>query len=197
MADYNRYSVEPEDIPRRRRERKKKRAKSKSRVWLIVKLFIVALLLALIAGLAVAAGAIYALSRDLPSLDDLQKSPLAVNTTIYDRTGKVLIAELHGGENRVLVPTKKIPEVMKQATVAVEDERYYEHHGVDYLGVVRAMVENLAQAASSRAARPSPSSTSRTPTSTTSAPTRASCARPCSPAGSRTGGPRTRSSAPT
>ena len=143
MADYNRYSVEPEDIPRRRRERKKKKAKSKSRVWLIVKLFIVALLLALIAGLAVAAGAIYALSRDLPSLDDLQRSPLAVNTTIYDRTGKVLIAELHGGENRVLVPTKKIPEVMKQATVAVEDERFYEHHGVDYLGVARAMIENL------------------------------------------------------
>jgi penicillin-binding protein 1A len=143
MADYNRYSVEPEDIPRRRRERKKKRAKSKSRVWLIVKLFVVALLLALIAGLAVAAGAIYAISRDLPSLDELQRSPLAVNTTIYDRTGKVLIAELHGGENRVLVPTRKIPEVMKQATVAVEDERYYEHHGIDYQAVVRAMVLNL------------------------------------------------------
>ena len=143
MADYNRYSVEPEDLPRRRRERKKKKAKAKSRVWLVVKLFIVALLLALIAGLAVAAGAIYALSRDLPSLDDLQRNPLAVNTTIYDRTGKVLIAELHGGENRVLVPTRDIPEVMKQATVAVEDERYYEHHGVDYQAVVRAMILNL------------------------------------------------------
>jgi penicillin-binding protein 1A len=143
MADYNRYSVEPEDIPRRRRERKKKQTKSRSRVWLIVKLFVVALLLSLIAGLAVAAGAIYALSRDLPSLDDLQRNKLAVNTTIYDRTGKVLLAELHGGENRVLVPSSKIPEVMKQATVAVEDERFYEHHGVDYQAVVRAMVLNL------------------------------------------------------
>jgi penicillin-binding protein 1A len=143
MADYNTYSVEPEDIPRRRRERKKKKAKSRSRGWLIVKLFIVAVLLALIAGLAVAAGAIYALSRDLPSLDDLQRNPLAVNTTIYDRTGKILIAELHGGENRVLVPTDKIPQVMKEATVAVEDERFYEHHGVDYQAVVRAMVLNL------------------------------------------------------
>ena len=46
MAEYTRYSVEPEDIPRRRRERKKKAAKSRSRAWLIVKLFIVALLLA-------------------------------------------------------------------------------------------------------------------------------------------------------
>ncbi len=46
-------------------------------------------------------------------------------------------------ENRVLVPSAKIPDVMKEATVAVEDERFYEHHGVDYQGVVRAMVLNL------------------------------------------------------
>ncbi len=143
MADYNRYSVEPEDIPRRKRERKKKQAKSRSRVWLAVKLFVVVVLLALIAGLAVAAGAIYALSRDLPSLDSLQRNPLAVNTTIYDRTGKVLIAELHGGQNRVLLSRNQIPDVMKEATVAVEDARFYEHHGVDYLGVARAMLENL------------------------------------------------------
>jgi penicillin-binding protein 1A len=143
MAEYTRYSVEPEDIPRRRRQRKKKAVKSRSRAWLVVKLFVVVVLLSLVAGLALAGGAIYALSRDLPSLDDLQRNPLAVNTTIYDRTGKVLIAELHGGQNRVLVKKDKIPDVMKEATVAVEDERFYEHHGVDYQGVVRAMILNL------------------------------------------------------
>jgi penicillin-binding protein 1A len=143
MADYTRYSVEPEDIPRRRRERKNKKAKSRSRVWLVVKLFVVALLLALIAGLAVAAGAIFALSRDLPSLENLRRHTNAVNTVLYDRTGKSVIAELHGAENRVLVPSNKIPDVMKEATVAVEDERFYEHHGVDYMGITRAMVENL------------------------------------------------------
>ena len=143
MAEYTRYSVEPEDIPRRRRERKKKADKSRSRVWLIVKLFVVAVLLALIAGLAMAGGAIFALTRDLPELDELERNKLAVNTTIYDRTGKVLLAELHGGENRVLVPSAKIPDVMKEATVAVEDERFYEHHGVDYQGVVRALVLNV------------------------------------------------------
>jgi penicillin-binding protein 1A len=143
MAEYNRYSVEPEDLPRRRRQRKTKKAKSRSRVWLAVKLFIVVVLLALIAGLAVAAGAIYALSRDLPSLEDLRRNPRAVNTVLYDRTGKNIIAVLHGSENRVLVPSEKIPEVMKQATVAVEDERFYEHHGVDYQGIVRAMLLNV------------------------------------------------------
>ena len=101
------------------------------------------MLLALIAGLAVAAGAIYALSRDLPSLDELRRHTNAVNTVLYDRTGKNVIAELHGAENRVLVPSEKIPDVMKEATVAVEDERFYEHHGVDYQGVARAMILNL------------------------------------------------------
>jgi penicillin-binding protein 1A len=143
MAEYTRYSVEPEDIPRRRRDRKTKAAKSRSRAWLIVKLFIVALLLAMIAGLAVAAGAIYAVSRDLPSLDELQRVKQPVNTTIYDSTGKVLLAELHGGQNRVIVRTAQIPDVMKQATVAVEDQRFYEHHGVDFQGLIRAMALNL------------------------------------------------------
>ena len=143
MAEYTRYSVEPEDIPRRRRDRKKKAAKSRSRAWLIVKLFIVALLLAMIAGLAVAGGAIYAVSRNLPSLDELQRVKQPVNTTIYDSTGKVLIAELHGGQNRVLAKSAQIPDVMKQATVAVEDQRFYEHHGVDFQGLIRAMILNL------------------------------------------------------
>lgn len=143
MADYTRYSVEPEDIPRRRRERKKKAAKSRGRTWLIVKLFIVLVLLALIAGLAAASGAIFALTRDLPSLEDLRQNPRPVNTVLYDRTGKHIIAVLHGDQNRVLVSSSKIPDVMKQATVAVEDERFYEHHGVDYFGIARAMVENL------------------------------------------------------
>ena len=66
-----------------------------------------------------------------------------MNTVLYDRTGKNVIAELHGAENRVLVPSEKIPDVMKEATVAVEDERFYEHHGVDYQGVARAMILNL------------------------------------------------------
>ena len=75
----------------------------------MVKLFVVVVLLALIAGLAVAAGAIYALSRDLPSLDGLQPEPAAVNTIIYDRTGKIVIAELHGGREPRARPEQPDP----------------------------------------------------------------------------------------
>lgn len=100
------------------------------------------LVLLMIAGLAAGAGVIYALTRNLTNIDDLQKRVNAVNTIIYDRDGRV-IAQLHGAENRILVKSSAISDIMKQATVAVEDQRFYDHHGVDVLGITRAMLENL------------------------------------------------------
>jgi membrane peptidoglycan carboxypeptidase len=142
MADYTRYRTRPDDMPRRGRQRRQKTAAKKKRKFLWLKITAVVVLLLVIGVLGVASGAIFALSRNLPSLEELRKRPNAVNTTIYDRHGEV-IAELHGAENRVLVPSNKIPDVMKQATVAVEDERFYTHHGVDFQGVARAFVENF------------------------------------------------------
>ena len=142
MADYTRYRARADDMPRRGRARRQKTTAKKKRKLLWLKITAVVVLLLVIVVLGVAAGAIFALSRNLPSLEELRKRPNAVNTTIYDRNGQ-LIAELHGAENRVLVPSNKIPDVMKQATVAVEDERFYTHHGVDFQGVVRAMIENF------------------------------------------------------
>ena len=142
MAEYTRYQSSPDDILRRRRKRRSEQAAGKRRKWLWIKLLLVALLLVAVAGVGIAAGAVVALSRDLPSLEDLRRNPTAVNTVIYDRH-KNVIAELHGGENRVLLKSGGIPLVMKEATVAVEDERFYQHHGIDYLGVARAMIENL------------------------------------------------------
>jgi penicillin-binding protein 1A len=142
MADYTRYRTTPDDTPRRGRQRRQKASARKKRKFLWLKITGVAVLLLVIVVLGVAAGAIFALSRNLPSLEELRRRPNAVNTTIYDRHGEV-IAELHGAENRVLVPSNKIPDVMKQATVAVEDERYYTHHGVDFRGVARAIIENF------------------------------------------------------
>src|SRR5665647_3405004 len=142
MADYTRYRTRPGDTPRRGRARRQKTTAKKKRKLLWLKITAVVVLLLVIVVLGVAAGAIFALSRNLPSLEELRRRPNAVNTTIYDRHGE-MIAELHGAENRVLVPSAKIPDFMKQATVAVEDERFYTHHGVDFQGVLRAMIENF------------------------------------------------------
>jgi penicillin-binding protein 1A len=142
MADYTRYTSRPDDVARRSRERRQRATAKKKRKYLWLKITAVVVLLLCIVGFGMAAGAIFALSRNLPSLEELRRRPNAVNTTVYDSHGEV-IAELRGAENRVLVVSTDIPDVMKQATVATEDARFYTHHGVDFQGVVRAVLENV------------------------------------------------------
>ena len=77
-------------------------------------------------------------TKDLPPLARLERRPLKQTTFIYDRHG-ALIAQLHGATNRVVVSSRKIPRILKEATVAVEDKRFYHHHGVDFEAVVRAL----------------------------------------------------------
>ncbi|MBI5230583.1 MAG: PBP1A family penicillin-binding protein [Coriobacteriales bacterium] len=62
-------------------------------------------------------------------------------TFIYDRTGKV-IAQLHAGQNRIDRKLANIPEDLKDAVVATEDRRFYEHSGVDVMGIIRAVFVN-------------------------------------------------------
>ncbi len=136
---YTKYTTE--DIHRQRRRRAQKRT-AKSRAWRVVRILIVLGVLLAVVFLAMAGGVIYALARNIPQLDELQRRQNPVNTVIYDRDGQV-IAELHGAENRIPLASNQIPQLLKDATVAVEDQRFYEHHGVDFTGVMRAFVENL------------------------------------------------------
>jgi penicillin-binding protein 1A len=142
MADYTRYRTSADGLPRRARERRQKARTRGKRKWFWLKIVGIVVLLLTVIVLGVAAGAIFALSRNLPSLDSLQQNPQPLNTTIYDRHGNV-IAVLHGAENRTLAKQSQIPQMMKDAIVAREDERFYEHHGVDFQGVVRAFILNL------------------------------------------------------
>jgi penicillin-binding protein 1A len=77
---------------------------------------------------------------NLPDIDSLAtyqpKMPLRVFSA-----DNVLIGEF-GEERRSLVRYKDIPAVMKQAVLAIEDDRFYQHHGVDYWGILRAAVHN-------------------------------------------------------
>lgn len=81
-------------------------------------------------------------SKDLPDPNTLYNRQIAQSTKIYDRTGTVLLNEIHGDEKRTLVPIDQIPKVLRDATVAIEDRKFYEHHGVDWVGLVRAVVRN-------------------------------------------------------
>lgn len=78
---------------------------------------------------------------DLPSIDDSNAFQVAQATKIYSADG-VLLANLYL-ENRQVVELDQISPHLLNAVVAVEDERFYEHDGVDYPGIVRAFVTNL------------------------------------------------------
>jgi len=98
-------------------------------------------------GLAVVGGLLGAfvlalLWPTLPSLDKLTdyqpKIPLRVVSADGDLLGEL------GEERRAIVGIREVPDVMKQAILAAEDERFYQHGGVDYLSVLRAAAANVA-----------------------------------------------------
>src|SRR2546422_875795 len=67
--------------------------------------------------------------------------PLQQNSLVFDANGH-LITVLHAGENRTLIPIEDIPMITRQAVVAAEDERFYQHHGVDAKAIIRAALAN-------------------------------------------------------
>ncbi|MBU2601580.1 MAG: PBP1A family penicillin-binding protein, partial [Actinobacteria bacterium] len=83
-----------------------------------------------------------AVGRDVPRLEDQKGVVLAETSRIYAADG-TLLAYLHGVENRTIIGHERIPKVMKDALVAIEDERYYQHNGVDLQGVLRSSLVNL------------------------------------------------------
>ncbi|WP_022850779.1 penicillin-binding protein 1A [Limisalsivibrio acetivorans] len=86
-------------------------------------------------------GYIYKLSKELPSVEDLKNFEYPQPTIIYDRNGET-IAEL-GSERRYPVPVDNMTEHIINAIVAVEDARFYEHGGVDLMGILRAFITNM------------------------------------------------------
>ena len=82
-------------------------------------------------------GAVYVWSVDLPP----DRVPVQTSF-IYDRN-HTLIAELSNGENRQSVSLSQVPPILVEAVIAAEDRRFYEHSGVDPIGIVRAVAQDL------------------------------------------------------
>ncbi|HYF59161.1 MAG TPA: penicillin-binding protein 1A [Burkholderiaceae bacterium] len=101
----------------------------------------VPLVLAVAAALTLALSAVLAADR-LPSLDVLTDYRPKVPLRVWTADG-VLIGEF-GEERRSVVRIEDVPDVMKQAILAAEDDSFFEHNGVDVLGIVRAAFANLA-----------------------------------------------------
>jgi len=114
-----------------------------------VRLFLWASGLAVAGGLSLLLVVAVALSvayPNLPDISDLSTYRPKLPMRVFSADG-VLIGEF-GEERRSLTPINDIPQVMKDAVLAIEDARFFEHGGVDYLGMGRAVLANLGRAKS-------------------------------------------------
>jgi len=75
--------------------------------------------------------------KDLPSPNNLQR-PLALTTKLYDRNGKILY-KIYREQNRTKLSLNEIPLTLRQATIAIEDKTFYQHPGISWQGIARAI----------------------------------------------------------
>jgi len=80
---------------------------------------------------------------NLPDISDLADYKPKLPLRVFTEDGQ-LMGEF-GEERRNLTPIKEIPQVMKDAVLSIEDNRFYQHGGVDYLGILRAGIANVGR----------------------------------------------------
>lgn len=102
----------------------------------------------LLLGAAGAGGLWWMWGRDLPSVQDLDVLELSGKTRVYDRNNVLvgtLTPSLGSGQsvNRDLLKLNQISPWLQKAIVTSEDRRFYEHHGVDYIGIARGLLKGL------------------------------------------------------
>ena len=78
------------------------------------------------------------LIKECPDIKDVNISPEGFSTTVLDADGAEIETLAASGANRSYVPISDIPKDLQYAFVAIEDERFYKHNGIDIRGIVRA-----------------------------------------------------------
>jgi 1A family penicillin-binding protein len=80
----------------------------------------------------------------IPDLGSLEELKMAQSTKIYDRTGKVLLYDIHENIKRTIIPLDQVPVITRNAAIAIEDSRFYDHYGIDIRSIFRAIFANLS-----------------------------------------------------
>ncbi len=83
------------------------------------------------------------LSQGLPNPQDLNNRIVPQSTKIYDRTGKILLYEIHGNQRRTNVTLSQISPFVISTTLAAEDATFYHHHGFVLKSIIRALFHNI------------------------------------------------------
>jgi membrane peptidoglycan carboxypeptidase len=109
----------------------------------ILKNLILGVLLLGAIGITIFAVAFVYFSRTIPEPEAIVNRRINESTKIFDSTGEALLYEIHGEEKRTVIPWEDIPENIKIATLAAEDANFYTHKGIDFEGIIRAVIKNI------------------------------------------------------
>lgn len=93
--------------------------------------------------LFVSGGLIWASTLTIPDITTFSTRKVAESTKIYDRTGKVTLYDVHGEVRRTVIDGDQISKYMRQAIVAIEDQDFYNHIGIDFSAILRAVWVDL------------------------------------------------------
>jgi penicillin-binding protein 1A len=87
-------------------------------------------------------GMMMAVAQDLPALESREQYKRAKNSVVLDVNGEKL-ATLTNNQGRILLTSDEISATMKEAVVAIEDRRFYDHRGIDFQGMARALYQDV------------------------------------------------------
>lgn len=116
------------------------------------KTLLVSLLAVIVIGGCAGVGVLKGIIDDAPNIDDIDPTPTGYLSVVLDNQGNETATLVASGSNRVYVTLDEIPKDMQHAFVAIEDERFYEHNGIDIKGIIRAGVTGITSGSFSQGA---------------------------------------------
>ncbi|MCR5388773.1 MAG: PBP1A family penicillin-binding protein [Lachnospiraceae bacterium] len=118
------------------------RVANKIKVWLF-KFALVGVLCLVVMGCFFTFGIYKGIIDSSPDINAMDATPTGYLSTVLDSKGNEIASLVASGSNRVYVTIDEIPEDLQHAFVAIEDERFYEHNGIDVKGIIRAGINGL------------------------------------------------------
>ncbi len=113
--------------------------KTKKLLKTTIKFGVFCLIMVVLGGIAVSAY----FAKDLPDPTKIGEREIVESTKIYDRTGQIILYDIHGEEKRTIIPFEEITQFVKDSTIVAEDDNFYHHIGIDWRGIVRSFIANF------------------------------------------------------
>ncbi len=109
----------------------------------VVKVILVVILFVIVIGVSAGVGVMKGIIDSAPDISEIDVIPTGYSTTVLAADGTQIATLVASGANRKYVTMDEIPDYLAHAFVAIEDERFYEHNGIDIRGIGRALVTGL------------------------------------------------------